>query len=229
MRKHLKGIKSYVSPKNGKTYNYHRASGLRLFADPVTAEYLAEFQAADARVRPPISGLPSTLKMVIASYLESHEFRGLKLATRQEYQRIANGFSTIGDLSMRELNAADIVKIREAKFKRRNLTVANKTLALLSVLFSYAIERGYANDNPVRHVRKIKRPNNMPRKNRPWKMEEVDAVLSRAHASIGLPILIGRWTGLRQGDVLGLRKADYDGNVTRCQTAKRDVSIRFIF
>ena len=225
MRKHLKGVKSYVSPKNGKTYNYHRASGLRILSEPMTAEYLAEFQAADARVRPPISGLPGTLKMVVALYLESHEFRGLKPATRQEYQRIANELYTIGEVVMRELTSADIVKIRDAKLKRRNLTVANKTLALLSVLFSYAIERGYANDNPVRHVRKIKRPNSMQRKNRPWKMEEIDAVLSRAHVSIRLPVLIARWTGLRQSDVLALRKADFDGKVIRCQTSKRDVFV----
>lgn len=225
MRKHLKGIRSYVSPKNGKTYTYHRASGLRILGEPMTAQYLAEVRAAETRVKPPISGPPGTLKMVIASYLESHEFRGLKPATRQEYQRIATELSSIGDLVMRELTPADIVKIRDAKLKRRNLTVANKTLALISVLFSYAIERGYANDNPVRHVRKIKRPNNMPRKNRPWKLEEIDAVLSRSHVSIRLPILIARWTGLRQGDVLALRKSDYDGKVIRCQTAKRDVFV----
>jgi integrase len=149
----------------------------------------------------------------------------LKLATRQEYQRIAKELSIIDDVVMRELNSADIVKIREAKLKTRNLTVANKTLALLSVLFSYAIERNYANDNPVRHVKKVKRPSNLPRKNRPWKLEEIDAVLSSAPASIRLPILIARWTGLRQGDVLALLNADYDGKVIRCRTAKRDVSV----
>lgn len=225
MRKHLKGVKSYVNPKNGKTYTYHRATGKRILAEPMTVEYVAEVRAAEARANPSLTGLPSTLKMVIASYLESHEFRDLKPATRQEYQRIANELSPIGDVVMRELTPANIVKIRDAKLKQRNLTVANKTLALLSVLFSFAVERDYANDNPVRHVKKIKRPNNTSRKNRPWKMEEIEAVVSRAHVSIKLALLISRWTGLRQGDVLALRKADYDGKVIRCQTAKRDVPV----
>ena len=225
MRKHLKGIKSYVNPKNGKSYSYHRATRIRIHAEPMTVEYIAEIKAAEARTKIAPAAIPGTLKAVIASYLSSHEFVNLKPATQQEYRRMLNELSQIDGLLMRDLTPSDIVRIRDAKLKRRNRTVANKTLALLSILFAYAIERGYANDNPVRDVKKIKRPNNLPRKNRPWKMEEFDTVISKAPASLKLPLLIARWTGLRQGDVLELKKTDYDGEEIRRMTMKRDVLV----
>ena len=222
MRKHLKGIKSYVHPKNGQTYSYHRATGTRIHAAPMTVEYFEEIKAAEARTKVAPSPIPGSLKMIIASYLGSHEFLNLQPATKQEYRRMLNELSIIDDMAMRDFRPPDIIWIRDSKLKKRGHTVANKTLATLSILFSYAIERGYADQNPVRNVKKIKRPKNMPRKNRAWTMDEFDVVFTNAQVSLRLPLLIARWTGLRQGDVLRLKNSDYDGEAIRCITKKRD-------
>lgn len=222
MRKHLKGIKSYANRKTGKIFSYHRATGLRIYAAPMTVEYIAEIKAAEAQTKVAPSPIPGSLKMVIASYLGSHEFLNLQPATKQEYRRMLDELSIIDAIAIRDLRPPDIIRIRDSKLKNKGHTVANKTLATLSILFSYAIERGYAEQNPVRNVKKIKRPKNMPRKNRVWTMEEFDVVFSKAHATLKLPLLIARWTGLRQGDVLKLKNSDYDGEAIRCVTMKRD-------
>lgn len=218
-----KGLKKYFEPKTGKTYYYHRKTHTRIHAPEGSARFLEEFAAAEARLVARPSAKPGSLKLVIEHYRGSHEFLGLQSATRKEYDRIINHLSIIDTLVMAELNPPDIVRIRDNLYKKRNRSFANKTLAILSILFSYAIERGFANSNPVKQVKKLRRRNDSGRKNRPWSRVELDNVISRAPPHIALPLMIGRWTGLRESDVLQLQKSAFDGQAIRHLTAKRNV------
>ena len=163
------------------------------------------------------------MKLIIQHYRGSHEFAGLRPSTRKEYNRILNHLSAIDTLLMVELTAPDIVRIRDNILKRHNRSLANKTLAVLSILFSYAVERGFADSNPVRLVKKIRKRENGARKNRSWTNMELDDVIGRAPPHIALPLMIGRWTGLRESDVLRLEMSSFDGSAIRTSTAKRDV------
>lgn len=221
----IKGLKHYVDKKTGKTYYYHRPTGTRITAQPHSAKFFEQMEAAEAgRFKQPDSK-PGSLKFVIEHYRGSHDFLGLQLTTRQEYGRILNHLSIIDSLVIAELTPSNIVEIRDRLLKKHNRSLANKTLAILSILFSYSIERGFANTNPVKSVKKIRRQGNSVRKNRPWSKTELDQVISRAPPHLALPLMIGRWTGMREGDVLKLRKSDYNGQIIRCLTAKRKVQI----
>lgn len=161
----VKGIKEYLEPKTGRVYVYHRKTGIRLRAPIGTPEFFAELASAEARINPQRAARPGSLKVIIQHYRESHEFAGLRPSTRKEYNRILNHLSAIDTLLMVELTAPDIVRIRDNILKRHNRSLANKTLAVLSILFSYAVERGFADSNSVRLVKKIRKRENGARKN----------------------------------------------------------------
>ena len=219
----IKGIQRFFEPKTGKTYTYHRKTRTRILAPVGTAKFFEELAKAEECLKTKPASRPGSLRLIIEHYRSSHEFLGLQTSTRKEYDRIINHLSIIDTLLMVDLTAPDIVRIRDNIFRKRNRSFANKTLAILSILFSYAIERGFANTNPVKHVKKLRRRSDAKRSNRPWSRVELDTVISCAPLHIALPLMIGRWTGLRESDVLRLEKAAFDGNTIRYQTAKRKV------
>jgi integrase len=90
---------------------------------------------------------------------------------------------------------------------------------------AHAHERGLIEANPVRDVRQIRKPPGNKPMNRPWLLEERKAVLAHLPPQLKLPVAIGLYTGMREGDVLRLpRRIVVDGciNIT---TAKRLVPI----
>lgn len=221
----LKGVKSYHEPKTGKVYHYHRKTNIRLTAHPGTPEFIAQWQAAEAKILVAPAPRPGSLGLVIDAYRQSHGFAGLGKETRKEYDRSLEILRKLGDLVLNDVTSPDVVRIRDNLLKTRNRSAANKCLAVLSVLFSFAVERGWADRNPVRGVKKIKDPKGRQYKNRPWSKSELGTVLSRLPAHLALPFVIARWTGLRIADVLSLRAEHYDGAAVRLNTSKRDVLV----
>ena len=219
----VKGIKSYFEPKSGRTYVYHRRSCARIKSPIGSAEFFTEMAAAEASITPRPDAKPGSLDLVIAHYRCSNGFLDLRPNTRSEYGRILNLLSSIGGLVMNDLTSADIVRIRENVVMKRNRSAANKTLAILSILFSYAVERGYADTNPVKGVKKVRRKPGGERRNRPWTKVELDIVMSRAPPHLALPLLIARWTGLRESDVLDLKTGEFHGAIIRRWTLKRGI------
>lgn len=102
---------------------------------------------------------------------------------------------------------------------------ANYVLAIFSILFSFAIERELAETNPVAKVKKVRRATDARKVNRPWTLAEREAVFAAAPPQLLLPIAIGRWTGMREGDVLRMPKTSFDGKTIRVVTGKRGVPI----
>ncbi len=225
MKINLKGLKSFFEPKTGKQYYYHRKSRIRLKAAPGTPEFVAEWQAAESMVVAAPAAKPGSLGLVIDAYRQSHAFTSLGRETRKEYDRSLATLRKLGDLVMNEVTSPDVVRIRDNLHKAKNRSAANKCMAVLSILFAFAVERGWADSNPVRGVRKVKPPKGIPYKNRPWSKSELDIVMNRLPGHVALPFTIARWTGLRIGDIISLRSDLYEGTVIRRYTAKRGVLI----
>ncbi|WEK50270.1 MAG: tyrosine-type recombinase/integrase [Candidatus Kaistia colombiensis] len=102
---------------------------------------------------------------------------------------------------------------------------ANYVLAVFSILFSFAIELELAETNPIAKVKKVRRATDARKVNRPWTLAEREAVFAAAPPHLLLPIAIGRWVGMREGDVLRMPKASFDGKTIRVVTGKRGVPI----
>lgn len=69
-----------------RTYWYHRATGKRLHGDPGSAEFIADYAAAEKTIRDRHSG---TFNALIRSYTTSIEFeQQLAASTQSEYKRM---------------------------------------------------------------------------------------------------------------------------------------------
>ena len=85
-------------------------------------------------------------------------------------------------------------------------------LNLLSRFFSWAIERGFAKVNPVRSIPMGRRPQQALRRDTPWLADDevVVRLMNALPDPIQLMFYLGNRSGLRTGEVAGLRMADMD-------------------
>ena len=85
-------------------------------------------------------------------------------------------------------------------------------LGLLSRFFSWCIERGLASSNPIRMVPIGKRPVARLDADRPWLEEEkkVPELMAALGFEVGLMFYLGNRSGLRPGEVCGLRMGDLE-------------------
>jgi integrase len=100
-------------------------------------------------------------------------------------------------------------------------------MAVVSVACEQGREHGIIRDNPVKGVKRVKRPRGALKANRPWTEDERRVVLEEVPYQLRIPIALAMFTGLRKGDVLALTKgAIRNGQIWR-QTGKtgQEVSI----
>ncbi len=83
-------------------------------------------------------------------------------------------------------------------------------LNLLSRFFSWTVERGHASVNPVRHIPIGRRPRQTPKLDVPWLNDEnlVRILVRELPAPFDLMFYLGNRSGLRTGEIAGLRISD---------------------
>ena len=81
---------------------------------------------------------------------------------------------------------------------------------LLSRFFGWAIERGYATSNPVRMIPVGKRPQQSPKRDTPWIDDDatVRQLMNGLPCPFNLMFYLGNRSGLRVGEIIGLRMSD---------------------
>ncbi len=111
-----------------------------------------------------------------------------------------------------DINLAAVMKWIDAQRAGKNLSDASirHNLNLLSRFFSWAVERGHAEVNPVRLIPVGKRPRQSPKVDIPWLDD--DAVVRTLVAKLPEPVdymfYLGNRAGLRTGEIAGLRLSD---------------------
>lgn len=167
---HLKGIqKRPVVCKDGSVfvYHYHRATGRRLNGDPGSAEYLAEYAAAERET----SGLKSIEKASLFHALEnfksSSNFRLLPLRARSEFLSVI-AWLPPKDTSraVANITAARARRLRDQAAHSRGARFANCVLLLLQSVMDRCIASGTLADNPVVAVPKLNPPRAIANKRR---------------------------------------------------------------
>jgi integrase len=88
---------------------------------------------------------------------------------------------------------------------------ANNLLRALSGLLSWSIPRGWRADNPCSHVPQFKPGDGYP----PWPMRAIDHHKKHAPVHLWWVAAHALYTGQRQSDVIGMRKADVRGDEIR--------------
>lgn len=209
----VKGVKRYQS--KGRWYAYHRASKTRLKSEFGTGEFFAELAALERKAKRQ-KALPGTLGLLFASYRASPAFLDLAASTRRSYHGMMDILKPLDEMPIVELTSPFIAGLRDKLAEQRGRRTANFVMAVISVACEHGKERGYLAQNPVKGVKRVRRQRTLPKANRPWTREECRAALEHLPEPLVLPVALAMFTGLRQGDVLTLKKnAIRDGRLWR--------------
>jgi integrase len=84
---------------------------------------------------------------------------------------------------------------------------------LVSRFFAWCLARGHASVNPVRQIPSGQRPQHAPKRDVPWLEDDsmVTTLMNRLPEAVGLMFYIGNRSGLRLGEICGLRLSDMEG------------------
>jgi len=107
----------------------------------------------------------------------------------------------------------DIERYRDERRKSASGATVNRSLALLSNLYTVAIKCGYVEKNPVKRVKRYKE-NPGKRRRFVFSPEEIQRLMAAAPDYLRPILTVAFWTGLRKGDILGLRwdSVDFAGH-----------------
>jgi integrase len=223
----IRGIKRYFEPKAGKYYCYHRATRKRIkeeFGSPAFLARLVELDTEAAR-QAELAAKPNTLKALILDYKLTDRFEDLVPRTKSDYEKVFVFLEPLWDANLSAFTTPKITKLRNKWREARGRRFVNYARAVLSILFGHAVEIGLMPSNPVRDVSQVRKPRGVVNLNRAWSMEEREAVLKYMPPHLKLPVAIGLYTGIREGDVLRLPRKIVAGNCINIVTSKRLVAI----
>jgi integrase len=229
MRVRLSGINTITKKlADGRKvkYYYHRATGTRLTGEPGSPEFLASVKSAvDAKANARSSG---TVAGLIREYQKSRAWTKLADSTKEigmlnlravEDKWGSTPLRIAGDKRSRPIFLAWHDKLAAAHPR-----AADAKIAAFARVLSWALNRGLIDCNPIDT---FERAYSADRSDKIWLPEHVEAFVSVASEELRRGLLLGLHTGQRQGDLLRLTWAAYDGTgITLTQgKSKRSVYI----
>lgn len=148
VRADIEGVfPTYKLLKDGtrRTYWYHRATGKRLHGEPGSAEFIADYAAAEKTIRDRHTG---TFNSLIRSYTTSVEFEEkLAPSTQGEYRRMLT--KAEGELGTMPLAALDDPRVRKDMLDWREKVArasgqreADNRLSAISAMLTWSVDRG---------------------------------------------------------------------------------------
>ncbi len=226
MRVRLKGINSVTKRLAGgrfATYWYAWKGGPRLQSEPGTPEFVAIYNAAVARkVQQPQGVLLSLMQ----GYQASTDFGQLADRTRTDYvEKIKLIESKFGDFPLSALTdrrTRSVFMAWRDELATRSRRQADYTWTVFARILSWAMNRGLITANPCEKGGRLYRGS---RADKIWTTNDEVAFLKSAPSHLHLPLLLGLWTGQRQGDLLRLPWSAYDGKHIRLRQSKTGVRV----
>jgi hypothetical protein len=140
----------------------------------------------------------TTFDALIAAYRASPEFTNRAEATRNDYSRYLEIISIAwGKLHVGSVRPTHVIKLRDAWVKTP--VAANHLLSVLKTLIGWGIPREFSETNPCVHVPKLEVDEGGAR---PWPLWAYSLVNEHAKEDMRRAVLLARYTGQRQEDVL---------------------------
>jgi integrase len=221
VRAKLDGVfPTYKNLKDGtrRTYWYHRATGKRLRGEPGSSEFISDLAAAEKLISDRLAG---TLNNLIRGYTLSVEFEeNLAPSTRTEYKRmLTKAESEFGNMPLAALDdprvKRDFLDWREKVARSSGQREADNRLSAISAMLTWAVERGQI---MVNHLKG--RLYHGDRSEKIWLPEHIDAFMKAAPIEMQRALILALHTGQRQGDLLRLPWAAYDGSTITLRQGK---------
>jgi integrase len=231
-------------------YWYAWKGGPRLFSKPddarafekERAEALATRGQPHAAPEKPRKS-PSSLEHVVDTYFDSQDFLTCGERTRRDYRQqaaiIVKEFGTLdvstladaadeirGDfLDYRDQIAKGGLPLETGGLSKGSQRQADYFLQVLNTILNWGKQRGKIKLNPLRDAG-VEKLYNVTRADKIWSDAQIDTFRSRAQKEINLAIMLALWTGQRQGDLLRLTWAAYDGAELKLTQGKGNVPVQ---
>ncbi|MFI0843532.1 tyrosine-type recombinase/integrase [Mesorhizobium sp. IMUNJ 23232] len=221
MRINLRGLnrtKKTLADGTVKIFWYAWKGGPPLSGQPGEPEFIASYNAAVARKVITPAGV---LLSILQGFQASSDWDDLADRTRRDYVKLIKVIEKdFGDMPLSALAdqraRGEFMEWRDkrAKSSRRQ---ADYGWQVLARILSWAQGRGLIARNPCEKGGRLYRGT---RADNVWTDDDEASFLARAPAHLHLPLLIGLWTGQRQGDILALTWMQYDGAHIRLRQSK---------
>lgn len=216
----VKGIHSAkvkLADGSKRTYYYAWKGGPRIKAEPGTAEFIAAYNKLIAARQAHTVG---RLAEIIDEYLVSGIFK----KASQSHQRALRSYL---EMIRKEFGSMPLAVIEDRrargdfrKWRDKLISTPRKAdyaWSTLSRLMTFAIDRGYIAVNPCTGAGRLYEAD---RADRIWGADDIRMFLEIASAPLQRALMLALWTGQRQGDLLKLTWAAYDGSVIRLRQSK---------
>lgn len=226
MRVRLKGINRVskrLSDGTRVTYFYAWKGGPRLDGSPGTPDFIASYnRAVESRKLTPAG----VLQAIIDGYSGSSDFEELAPRTRTDYRKQFKVIEAeFGDMPLKALEdrrtRSEFMAWRD-RLATKSRRQADYAFTVLARCLSWGLNRGILSVNPCERAGRVYRSS---RSENVWTDEDEAAFLEKAPKHLHLALLLALWTGQRQGDLLRLTWAAYDGTHIRMRQRKTRVRV----
>ena len=209
---------SKLADGSQKIYWYAWKNGPRLVGEYGSPEFIASYNAAIATKGATPEG---RLLALIQSYQKTQDFRGLRERTRADYiKHIVKIEQKFGDMPIKALadpRTRGILLDWRDELALSSKRQADYTWAVLAKILSCAKDRGKISVNPCERGGRVYHGT---RVDSVWTDDDEAVFLAAAPVHLHLPLLLGLWTGQRQGDLLRLPWSSYNGQDIRLKQSK---------
>jgi integrase len=222
----VKGFKIFID-RHGKWRCYHRRTKtpVDLTKAPLgSAAFFAECARITELSKITAPAKPGTLGHSFEQYKAHPAFTDLAPHTRRDYQRVFDYLRPIADTPLSRFDPPLIVGIRD-KAAERGRRFGNYVKAVLSLVFSWGVERGLLANNPAKSVKNVRRARGTPDANRPWTDAERHVVLDDAPPQMRPALALMAFTGLGPGDALRLPRTFYKDGAIATRRSKTNEPI----
>lgn len=147
------------------------------------------------------------------------------------YAELSDGSRYVYEYAIRELKKSftgraidgitrvDIIRLRTENEHRPGS--ANMIIRAMSIILSFALDMGYVPFNPASRVRKLKGGTYEK-----WTPEEVGRIVALRDRKVSTAVMLGWYTGQREGDILDMQWRHYDGEHIAVKQRKTNVEMK---
>jgi integrase len=195
---------------HGHTYLYFRWHGVyrRLPDNPTSEEFRVEYARALASIAPEAESpiLAGSVRALIRDFKSSPEWKALAAKTMADYARVLDHLRPLGDYQADNVRRQHIIRLRNKMAS--NARTQDLFVQAVSRMFGIGMDLGYTDRNPAARIPRL----NDPESYEPWPLEAHRRFIASAMPQwLRTAYMIGLWTAQREGDVLRLARARFDG------------------
>lgn len=156
-----------------------------------------------------------TIRALMRAFQASPEWGARAKVTQAQLLTYLKPWLKIADTPVGSIRRRDILAARDAMAETRGPGAANAFIQTASVLFRFALDREWIENNPAAGIRLL------PRGSLPaWNEAQISHALANLREDLRRVVVLGLHTGQRRGDLISMTWAAYDGATIRLRQAK---------